>query len=245
MHQTQTRRLANSVFRAPLVLCAAAIAAVLAAAGPVALPAAGAASAPTCVAEAAMPSRVALGARPVVLQVTLRGSSACRGVTTDNGGSATLDGPGGSSSNYPLRWARLGARDTVHFQLGLTKLGTYRISGGDLQTYDAEYMHIRYTWRSTSTSVKYVGRFAGISRSGGAVRATLQYYTNSGWHSHSGVGVELQRRSSNSWHAIAHMRSSSAGRVSFRAGSGQYRLVSASSTYVWTANHLVGSAAGA
>lgn len=226
--------------RFTLVLGAAA----LAVAALVTIPASGAGAGTGCVAQASMPSRIALGARPVVLRATLVGTPACAGVQTDNGGTATLVGPGGSSTDYPMLWTHLGAQDTATFYLGLTQLGTYRISSGNLQTYDARYLHIPYTWTPTATTVKYYGRFAGTSRSGATMRTTLQYYSSTGWHAHSGIDVVLQRQSagSNTWTDVARTRSAASGGVAFRIGSGRYRVLSATSTNVWATGHLVPSA---
>ncbi len=215
----------------------------------VTIPAAGAGAGSTggCVAQASMPTRVALGVHPVVLRTTLVGTAACTGVQTDNGASATLVGPGGTTTNYPMRWGRIGGQDTATFYLGLTQLGTYRITGGDLQTYDARYLHIAYTWTPTATTVKYVGRFAGVARSSSTLSATLQYYSASGWHRHARIAVVLQRQAAGSttWTSVATTHSSSSGGVAFHVGSGRYRLVSATSTNVWSTNHLVSSASSA
>jgi hypothetical protein len=210
-------------------------------------PGAGAGSATTaCVAWAAVRPRIALGPRPAVVRTTLHGSAACAGVTTENGGSATLDGPGGSTSNYPMRWSHIGSSDTVEFYRGITEPGTYRFRSGDLQTYDAEYVHIPYTWRPTSATVRYAGRFTTISRAGARVSATLQYYAEFGWQSHAGVRTKLQRRDtrSHNWVTVASRRSSSAGRISFRVGSGQYRLASVTTGLVWGTAHGVAGTAG-
>ena len=223
-----------------LALGSAAVAAAL-----VTVPATGAGAGSTegCVAQATMPARVALGPTPVDLHITLTATPACTGVQTDNGGSATLVGPGGTTTNYPLRWYHLGAQDTAGFYPGLTQLGTYRITHGNLQTYDAEYLHIPYTWTPTATTVKYAGRFAGVSRSGRTVTATLQYFANSEWRAHRGIEVALQRQASGSttWTTVATTHSSSSGAVSFRLGSGHYRLLSATSTWVWSVPRVVSS----
>ncbi len=210
-------------------------AALLAGAALVTIPASPAGSATSCVAWAGLPSRVSLAGREVVVRATLHGSPACRGVTADSGGSATLNGPGPSRSDFPLRWAHLGSSDSAPFY-ALDTLGTYRIRNGDLQTYDARYLHIPFEWRTTSTVVKYAGRFAGVSRHGATISARLQYYAKYGWVAHPGVVVRLQRRAADStWHTLARKQSSAAGRVAFVAASGTYRLVSTTTASVWSA----------
>jgi hypothetical protein len=216
-------------------------AAALGAAALVVVPGSGAGSATSCLAWASLPARVTLGARPVVVHTTLRGTAGCRPVTADAGSSGVLNGPGPSTQDFPLRWDSLGATDTATFYLSLSRPGTYRISDGDLQVYDARYIRIPSQWRSTSTAVKYAGRFAGVARRGATVHATLQYQTAYGWRAHTHVLVALQRRDAGAWHTVARTRSSSSGAVNLRASSGSYRLVSAATGVVWGSTLGLGS----
>jgi hypothetical protein len=207
-----------------------------------AIPGAGAGAANACVAWATLPSRVALGGGPVVVRSTLRGTPACRGITADAGAQAVLDGPGRSTSDYPMLWTHLGDTDRATMYASLTVPGTYRISGADLQTYDARYFHIPNDWRTTATVVKYAGRFVGVTRTSRTIAATLQFHDQLEWRSHGKVSVALQRRTaSGAWHTVARTRASSNGQVSFRANGGRYRLVSASTRLVWTATRALGS----
>jgi hypothetical protein len=211
------------------------LAAVLGAAALLVVPSAPAGSATSgCVAWASLPHRVALAGHVVYVRSTLHGTAACRGVTADAGGSATLRGP----SDFPLRWDHVGATDTAPFS-SLDALGTYRIRTGDLQTYDASYVHIPYVWRATSTVVKYAGRFVRVARGGGRVSATLQYYARYGWEPHARVVVRLQRHRDGAWHAVARHRSSGSGRVTFALRRGTYRLVSVTTARVWSATELM------
>jgi hypothetical protein len=201
----------------------------------VAVPAGQAGSATSCVVWASMPARLSLGPNEVKVRVTLTGTPACRGVTADSGGRATLNGPGPSTSDFPLMWDHLGASDTAPFYASLNTLGTYRVAGGDLQTYDAQYNHIAFTWRPTSMVVKYAGRFAGISHQNGRLTATLRYYARDSWRAQSGVAVHLQRRAaSGAWQTVATHRTVASGWLSFRAGRGNYRLLSDSTASVWS-----------
>jgi hypothetical protein len=199
---------------------------------------AGAGTDGSCVAWAQLPARASLHGKPVVVHATLRATDACRGVTTDNGATATLTGGSDPSQRFPLRWSHIGATDTAALYGSLTKPGTYRITRGDLQTYDAEYRHIASTWDPTATVVKYAGRFRALSGGAGNLTARLQYYSKVGWTAHGGVAVALQRRSGDSWVTLARRHSSSSGRVAFdtalRSDVG-YRLVSATTGWVWSA----------
>jgi hypothetical protein len=216
-------------------------AALLAAAGVLAVPGGGVGAANSCVAWATLPSRVALGGGPVDVHSTLRGTDACRAANLDAGARAILNGPGSSTSDYPMLWTHLGDTDTATMYASFTVPGTYRISGADLKTYDARDIHIPNEWRTTTTTVKYAGRFAGINRTSRTISATLQLHDKLEWRSHGNVQVALQRRTSTGWHTVARTHSSSRGHVSFRAGSGQYRLVSATTGLVWTATRTVGT----
>jgi hypothetical protein len=202
----------------------------------VAIPTSPAGSATSCVAWASLPAKVSLAGREVYVRATLHGSPECAGATTDNGGTGTLNGPGRSTSDFPLRWERIGDSDTAPFYASINALGTYRISNGDLQTYDTQYRHIPFEWHTTSTVVKLAGRFRGVTVGGGAVSARLQYYAKYGWEPHAGVLVVLQRAvgDSHEWHTVGQARTSGAGRVGFGIGSGHYRLVSATTGSVWS-----------
>ncbi|HKC28877.1 MAG TPA: hypothetical protein VKB75_12770, partial [Jatrophihabitans sp.] len=201
----------------------------------IAIPAGQAGSATSCVAWASMPAHVSLGPNEVKVHVTLTGTAACRGVTADSGGSGTLNGPGPSTSDFPLMWDHLGASDTADFYASLNTLGTYRVAGGSLQTYDAQYNHIPYTWRTTAMVVKYAGRFARVTHQNGRLTASLRYYARDNWRAESGVAVHLQRYSSGAWRTVATHRTAGSGWVSFRAGRGNYRLVSDSTNSIWSA----------
>jgi hypothetical protein len=212
---------------------AAALAAVL-------VPTSGAGAADGCVAWGTLPARVVLGPNGVTVHTTLHATAACRGATMDNGATATLRGPD-SRSDVNLRWSRIGGGDQSTYYPSLDRPGTYRIVDGDLQTYDAKYVHIPATWRATTTVLKFEGRFAGVSRRGTSLAATLQFYGRLGWQHHSNVAVSLQRYAgSGQWRTVARTRSASGGRVSFTGvGRGSYRLVSASTGVVWgTARRL-------
>lgn len=215
--------------------------ALVAVAGLVSIPGGGAGAADSCVAWASLPSRVALGGSAVDVRSTLHGTPACTGVTADAGAHAVLNGPGPSTSDYPLLWTRLGDTDTATMYASFTVPGTYRISGANLQTYDAGYSHIPNVWRTTTTTVKYAGRFAGISRTARTIAATLQFHDKYQWRSHADVTVYLQRHTASGWQTVARAASSSRGQVGFRAGSGSYRLVSASTGLVWTTARAVPS----
>jgi hypothetical protein len=203
--------------------------------GLVLVPSSPAGSATSCVAWAQLPARVSLAGHEVYVRATLQGTPECAGVTADSGGSATLNGPGPSTSDFPLRWNHLGDSDTAPLYASLNAIGTYRVGTGELQTYDARYFHIPYEWRATSTVVKYAGRFDNLSRADGALSATLQYFTKYDWAAHAGVRVQLQRRTGTGWQTVAQQRTSGAGRVSFRDPSGTVRLVSATTGSVWSA----------
>jgi hypothetical protein len=217
--------------------------ALIALAALLAIPGGGAGAANSCIAWATLPSRVALGGGPVVIRSTLRGTPACRGVTADSGAHAVLNGPGRSTSDYPMLWTHLGDTDTATMYASFTVPGTYRISGAELQTYDARYFHIPNDWRTTATVVKYAGRFAGVTRTSRTVAATLQFHDQYEWRAHGGVSVALQRRTATgTWQTVAHTHSSSNGRVSLPARSGgTYRLASASTGVAWGAAHALSS----
>ena len=83
--------------------------------------------------------------------MTLRGSAGCHTGGVDNGGTATLRGPG---ANDPHRWARFGSKDTQTFQLRVDKLGTYTLEDGDIQVYDVHEQLVPVHWRRTSVVVK-------------------------------------------------------------------------------------------
>ena len=207
------------------------------------VPTSGAGAADGCVAWATLPARVVLGPDGVTVHTTLRGTAACHGVTTDNGGTATLAGPD-RRSDLGLRWSRIGASDQATYYPTLNRPGTYRIVDGDLQTYDAKYMHIPATWRETTTVLKYAGRFTGVTHQGASVTATLQFYGRVGWQHHSNVAVALQRYvGSGEWRTVARTHSGSGGRVSiggWRSGA-TYRLVSGSTGVVWGTAHRIGA----
>lgn len=211
----------------------ASLAAVL---GLVLVPSSPAGSATSCVAWAQLPARVALAGQEVYVRATLTGTPECAGVTADSGGSATLNGPGPSTSDFPLRWNHLGDSDTAALYASLNAIGTYRIGTGDLQTYDARYFHIPYQWRATATRVKYAGRFRSLSVSDGTLSATLQYFAKYDWAVHAGVLVDLQRHTATGWQTVAQHRTSGTGRVSFRDRPGTLRLVSATTGSVWSAS---------
>jgi hypothetical protein len=221
------------------LLSAAATLAALA--GLVVIPGGPAASATACVAWAALPSRVSLAGRQVTVRATLHATGACRGVTADNGGTANLNGPGPSTSDFPLQWQHIGDSDTAPFHASLDALGTYRISRGELQTYDASYRHIPFEWRTTATVVKYAGRFRNVAVRAGTLTARLLYYAKYGWAAHRGVRVRLERHTAGGWCTVARHRTSAGGRVSFAVGSGAYRLVSATTRSVWSATAGTGS----
>ena len=198
----------------------------------VVVPTSGAGAATDCVAWGSLPSRVVLGPDGVTVHSTLHASSACAGVTADNGATATLRSPA-ARDDIQLRWSRIGAGDDATYYPSLDRPGTYRIVDGDLQTYDAEYVHIAATWHETTTVLKYEGHFAGVTRHRASLAATLKFYGSLGWQDHSRVVVSLQRRSSSGWRTVARTRSASGGRVRFAVGSGRYRLVSAATGVVW------------
>lgn len=115
------------------------------------LTAAGAASAsPSCSAWGAMPQHVALGRHPVTIHLTLRGSGGCRAGGVDNGGTATLRGPGAKD---PHRWAHFGGTDTQTFALRVDRLGTYTLQNADIQVYDSREQLVPVHWRRTSVVV--------------------------------------------------------------------------------------------
>jgi hypothetical protein len=100
-----------------------------------------------------MPTRVTAGRiNPTTVRITLRATAACRGVTADAGATATLRGPDGRK--YPMLWNHLGASDSMSFVASLNAPGQYRLVGGNLQTYDALYRHIPFTWRVTTIDVR-------------------------------------------------------------------------------------------
>ncbi len=206
-------------------------------------PTPGAGASDGCVAWGTLPARVVLGPDGVTVRATLQATSACRGVTTDNGATATLRGPD-RRDDIELRWSRIGASDEATYYPSLNHPGTYRIVGGDLQTYDAKYVHIPATWRETATVVKYAGRFSGVARRGRSVTATLEFYGRLGWQHHSNVAVSVQRYAgSGKWHTVARTHSGSGGRVAFAgiARGGTYRLVSAATGVVWGTAHRLGA----
>jgi hypothetical protein len=207
-----------------------------------AIPGGGAGAAESCVAWAGLPARVALSGQPVEVRSTLHGTAACTGVTADAGAHALLNGPGPSTSDYPMLWTHLGDSDTATMYASFTVPGTYTIRGADLKTYDARYFHIPNQWRATSTTVKYAGRFAGITRTSRTIAATLQFHDKYQWRAHGKVAVALQRRTSaGTWQTVARTETSSRGRVAFRAGSGSYRLTSATTGLVWSTVRSLGS----
>lgn len=205
-------------------------------------PGGGAGATDSCVAWASLPARVALGGQAVEVRSTLQGTPACIGVTADAGAHAVLNGPGPSTSDYPMLWTRLGDSDTATMYASFTVPGTYTIRAADLKTYDARYFHIPNQWRPTSTTVKYAGRFAGVTRTSRTIAATLQFHDKYEWRAHGKVAVALQRRTAaGTWQTVARTETSSQGRVAFRAGSGSYRLTSASTGLVWSTVRSVGS----
>lgn len=121
----------------------------------VGLPSSPAGSATSCVAWAALPQHVTLrGARPATVHITLDATPACTGVSFDNGARAVLRGPGsGPNATFPIRWSHIGATYSVTLYAGINRPGTYRIAGGELQTYDRYAVHIPFTWRATSMTV--------------------------------------------------------------------------------------------
>jgi hypothetical protein len=129
--------------------------ALLAVAAVVGLPGSPAGSATSCVAWASLPRQVTLSAsRATTIRTTLQASPACTGVTFDNGATAVLRGPGSSpNAALALRWSHIGATYSVTLYGGINPAGTYRIAGGNLQTYDRYSLHIPFTWHTTSVSV--------------------------------------------------------------------------------------------
>ena len=207
----------------------------------VVVPSSGAGAADDCVAWGALPARVVLGPQGVTVHSTLHGSPACAGATADNGATATLRGPA-RRDDIELRWAHIGAGDEATYYPSLNRPGTYRIVDGNLQTYDAEYVHIPAAWHETTTVLKYEGRFTGVTRRGASVAATLQFYGSLGWQDHSRVPVSLQRRtSSGGWQTVARAHSASDGQVRFAVAGGRYRLVSASTGVVWGTAGYIGA----
>jgi hypothetical protein len=216
--------------------------ALLAGAALLAIPGGGAGATDSCVAWASLPARVALSGQAVDVRSTLQGTAACTGVTADAGAHAVLNGPGPSTSDYPMLWTHLGDTDSATMYASLTVPGTYTISGADLKTYDARYFHIPNQWRTTSTTVKYAGRFAGVTRTSGTIAATLQFHDKFQWRSHGNVAVALQRRTAaGTWLTVARTEASDSGRVAFRTGSAPYRLVSATTGLVWGSVRSVGA----
>jgi hypothetical protein len=208
----------------------------------VVVPTSGAGAGDGCVAWGTLPARATLAPHGVTVHTTLHGTAACAGVTADNGASALLRGPAGEHS-VPMRWLAFGDHDQATFYPGLDRPGSYRLVDGKVQSYDAEYELIPATWRSTVMSVKYAGRFAGVSRTGSRVTATLQYYGAAGWRGHASVPVSLQQRTASGWHTLATTHASSSGRVHLAAhlsADGSYRLVSATSRDVWAASRQLG-----
>jgi hypothetical protein len=216
--------------------------ALLAGAALLTIPGGGAGAADSCVAWASLPARVALSGQGVEVRSTLQGTPACTGVTADAGAHALLNGPGPSTSDYPMLWTHLGDTDSATMYASFTVPGTYTIRDADLKTYDARYFHIPNQWRATSTTVKYAGRFAGVTRTSRTIAATLQFHDKYQWRSHGDVAVALQRRTAaGTWQTVARAETSAQGRVAFRAGSGSYRLTSASTGLVWSTVRSLGT----
>lgn len=221
---------------------AAALAAALVGAA-VLVPSSGAGAGDACVAWGRLPARVVLGPQGVTVRTTLAGTAACTGITADNGGSAVLRGPG-RNNDVPMRWMRIGDSDEATYYPSLNQPGTYRLEDGALQTYDAQYRRIPASWRATSTAVKFAGRFVHVARGRTGVTATLEFYGRVGWQNHRGVPVTLQRWSGSAWRTIARGHSSSTGhvRLGVRTSSrARYRLVSATTKYVWTTTRHFGA----
>ncbi|MBE7189628.1 hypothetical protein [Jatrophihabitans endophyticus] len=130
------------------VLCSAA-AGVALLAGMVVAPT-GASAAASCTAWGTLPSHVKLRSHPVTVHMTLRGSDACHTGGVDNGGTATLHGPGATD---PQRWARLGSTDTQTFQVRVNRPGTYTLGHGDIQIYNRREVLVPVHWRRTSMDV--------------------------------------------------------------------------------------------
>ncbi|MFN2560111.1 MAG: hypothetical protein ABR571_02280 [Jatrophihabitans sp.] len=205
------------------------------------IPGGGAGASDSCVAWASLPARVALSGHAVEVRSTLQGTPACTGVTADAGAHALLNGPGPSTSDYPMLWTHLGDTDSATMYASFTVPGTYTIRGADLKTYDERYFHIPNQWRATSTTVKYAGRFAGVTRTSLTIAATLQFHDRYEWRSHGNVAVALQRRTGGTWQTVARAETSGQGRVVFRAGSGTYRLTSATTGLVWSTARSLGT----
>jgi hypothetical protein len=213
--------------------------AVAAAAAAVVVPAAAAGAGSTaCTAWGTLPARATLGPHGLTLRPVLHGTAACKGVTADSGGTATLQAPV-RKDDVPMRWSNFGDSDSATFYPSINRPGTYRLVDGRTQTYDANYERIPASWRVTSTVVKDASRLVHVGRTGSGVSATLQAYGRTGWQAETGVRVSLQRRAADgSWHVVARARTASNGRVLLRHGlssTATYRIVAGSTTTAWGA----------
>jgi len=216
-------------------LAAAGGAAVLAA---LLVPSSGAAASASCTAWGTLPARVALGPHGATIRTTLHGTAGCRPGSLDNGGTATLAGPG-RRGDAPMRWGRFGDSDAVTYYAAIERPGTYRLAGGEVQVYDADEVRVPFRWHETSTVVKYRSRITHVAVGRGGVTATVQGYGPAGWSPMSHVRVVLEHRAADgAWRALAHGHTGSAGRVSLSAAAhatSAYRLVSASTHDTWGA----------
>ena len=202
------------------------------------VPASGAAGSTSCTAWGTLPARVALGPDGATIRTTLAGTAECRPGSVDNGGTATLAGPG-RRGDTPMHWGRFGDSDAVTYYATIERPGTYRLVDGQVQLYDADEVRMPFRWRDTSTVVKYRARLVHVAVAGGAVRATLQGYGPTAWTPLAGVRVVLEHRAADgSWHAVRAARTGGAGRVALSGparATADYRLVSASTGDVWGA----------
>jgi len=202
------------------------------------VPSSGAAGAASCTAWGTLPPRVALGPSGATIRTTLAGTAGCRPGSLDNGGTATLAGPG-RRGDAPMHWGRFGDSDSVTYYATIERPGTYRLVDGEVQTYDADEVRIPSRWRTTATEVKYRGRLTHVTVGGGAVSATLQGYGPTGWTPLAGLRVVLEHRAAGgAWHAVASADTGRTGRVSVHAkarATSDYRLVSAGTADTWGA----------
>jgi len=232
------------VSRTTLIAAAAGGSALLAA---LLVPASGAAGAASCTAWGTLPARVALGPNGATIRTTLTGTADCRPGSLDNGGTATLAGPG-RRGDTPMHWGRFGDSDAVTYYANIERPGTYRLVGGEVQLYDADEVRMPSRWRATSTVVKYRARLTHITVGGGAVNATLQGYGPTGWTPLAGVRVVLEHRTAGgAWRPVASARSGGAGRVALAAqarATAGYRLVSAATGDTWGATRRLTRPAG-
>ena len=121
----------------------------------------------------------------------------------------------------------------------LAKTGTYRITSGDVQVYDSSYRQVSWSWRTTTTVVKWAARADHVTAASGRVSGRTVHSSKYGLTPSRAV-VYVQRRAvgATRWLTLGHVRPDSNGWISYATATSshyRYRLLAHATSSVWDA----------